>query len=122
MIPDPLKEWYANPQNMADLENALRAPILKEAMAVLRHIALPKSNFTDRTSAEAITHAAMEQNRNAGFFSYPDDLWQLTAPPAKPPTAPQGYSDSYVKAWAKARGLWEEPKGNQDQEQEQQPT
>lgn len=117
MIPDPLKDWYANPKNMADLEAALRSPIIKEAMAVLRHIGLPKSNFTDRGSAEAITHAAMEQNRNAGFYTYPDDLWQLTSPPAKPPVAPQGYSDSYVKKWGMERGLWEDHSTAQDQEQ-----
>lgn len=121
MIPDPLKDWYANPKNMADLESALNAPILCEAMVVLRYIGLPKSNFGDRTSAEAITHAAMEQTRNAGFFSYPDDLWLLTQPPAKPPVAPQGYSDSYVKAWAKRRGMWEDP-SDIASETEQQPT
>lgn len=108
MIPNPLKDWYANPSNQQQLETALNLPVMRAAMALLRDIAIPKSDFTDRTSAEAITHAAMEQNRTAGFFTYPDELWQLTELPKQPPKRPEGYSDSHVRAWAKKEGLWEE--------------
>jgi hypothetical protein len=117
MTPDPLKDWYADASKQTQLTEALNLPIVKEAMALLREIAIPRTDYTDRTSAEAITHSAMEQNRTAGFFSYPRELWELTEVPKKPPTRPEGYSDSHVKDWAKRQGMW------QDFEQtEQQPT
>lgn len=120
MIPDPLKDWYANARDQKDLEIALNLPIIQKAMAVLQRIALPKSDFSDRGSAETITHAAQEQNRTAGFFSYPDHLWQLTEPLISPPKTPAGYSDSYCIAWAKAHGMWEEdPKVGAEQEERQ---
>lgn len=115
MIPDPLKDWYANEADQKELIAALSLPIIQKAEAILRRIALPKTDFTDRTSAEAITHAAMEQTRTAGFFSYPDAMWELTEPPKRPPTTPQGYSDTYVKAWAKAHGMWEDEPATEQQ-------
>lgn len=108
MIPDPLKDWFANKADQDALIALLNSEIWQKAAALLHRIALPKTDYTDRTSAEAITHAAMEQTRTAGFFSFVDNLWELTEPPKRPPQSPQGYSDTYVKAWAKARGMWEE--------------
>lgn len=108
MIPDPLKDWFADPSKQAKLIEILNEPVLKEAMALLQRISLPRSNFTDRTSAEAIAHAAMEQNRTVGFFNYPDELWNLTELPAQPPKMPAGYSDSHVMAWAIRNGRFAE--------------
>lgn len=117
MIPDPLKDWYADKSKQTKLEEALRNPILQEAMALLQTISLPKPEFSTKSSAETITDAAMEQKRNAGFFSYPDHLWQLTEMPAQPPKPPEGYSESYVKSWAKRQGYL----GVTESETEQQP-
>jgi hypothetical protein len=108
MIPDPLKDWYADDSKQIALDQAMRQPIMQEAMALLQRICLPKTNFNDRASAEAIAHSSMEQCRTAGFFSYPDELWQLTEKPAAPPVRPEGYSEGYVKEWAKRRGYLED--------------
>lgn len=108
MIPDPLKDWYVDESKRNELAAILASPIVKEAMALLQRIGLPKSDFSDRPSAEGIAHAAMEQNRTAGFFEYPDELWRLTSLPAKPPEKPEGYSKSHVLAWAKENGMWDE--------------
>lgn len=108
MIPNPLKDWYADASKQTELTEALSLPIMKEAMALLREISVPRSDFGDRPSAEAIAHSSMEQCRTAGFFSYPRELWELTELPKKPPQKPEGYSDSHVKDWAKRNGLLEE--------------
>lgn len=107
MIPDPLKDWYADESKRVELEQALRLPIVQEAMSLLRHICVPKTDFSGRSSAEAIAHAAMEQNRTAGLFSYEDELWQLTELPKEPPKPPEGYSEAHVLAWARKHGMWE---------------
>lgn len=110
MIPDPLKDWFADESKQSQLIEALNAPIFKEATALLNTISLPSPDFTDRPSAEAITHAANEHWRNAGFFSYLSHLWQLTEAPKAPPQKPDAYSNSYVTGWARARGyLIEQP-------------
>lgn len=116
MIPDPLKDWYADESKQKELDEVLRTPILQEAMLLLQTVSLPKPDFSTKSSAETITDAAMEQKRNAGFFSYPDHLWQLTEKPTAPVRAPEGYSESYVKAWAKRHGYLDV-----SEEQEQQP-
>jgi hypothetical protein len=108
MTPDPLKEWYADASKQTELRAVLESPILKEAMTLLQTVSLPRPDYVERASAEAITNAAMEFKRNTGFFSYPSELWQLTEKPEKPPERPSGYSDSYVKSWAKDHGMWEE--------------
>lgn len=116
MIPDPLKDWFADQSKQAALIEALSSPIFREATALLNTISLPKPDLVERASAEAITYAAMEQKRNAGFFSYLDHLWQLTEPPKMPPKRPEGYSDSYVKAWAIRQGYFAD--GEQTEEQQ----
>lgn len=105
MIPDPLKEWFADASKQAALTEHLNAPIFKEATTLLQTISVPRPDSVDRPSAEAITYAAFEQKRCAGFFSYLDHLWQLTEPPKIPPKRPEGYSDSYVRAWAIKQGF-----------------
>lgn len=115
MIPDPLKDWYADESKRVELEKALRLPIIQEAIVLLQTISLPKPEFSSKTSAERITDAAMEQHRSAGFFSYMDHLWQLTELPAAPPKPPEGYSESYVRDWAIKHGLL----GDLDQTEQQ---
>lgn len=116
MIPDPLKDWYADESKQRDLEAALRLPIVKEAVALLQTISLPKPEFSTKTSAERITDAAMEQHRNAGFFSYLDHLWQLTEKPQAPPKPPEGYSDSYVMDWARKHHHFLEAESEKEQQ------
>lgn len=105
---DPLKDWYADPSKQQQLKAALDLTIVKEAMALLQRVSLPRADFVVRSSADAITHAAMEQKRSVGFFSYPEELASLTEKPEKPPTMPEGYSDPYVIAYAKAHGMWDD--------------
>lgn len=109
MIPDPLKDWHLDSNNLKELTEALQLPIMQKAMAVLQFVGLPRDAYSEKGSAEQITEAAFEAKRNAGYFSYPADLWNLTEPPPKAPKNPEGYSDSYVKEYAKKKGLWLEP-------------
>ena len=117
MIPDPLKEWFADASKQKELHTLLSSPIFKEAVALLTHISLPKPDFTTKSSAENITDSAMEYRRCTGFFSFPDHLWQLTEMPKLPPKTPEGYSESYVKDWARRKGHVDEL-----EQIEQQPT
>lgn len=102
---DPLKEWYADPTNLQQLEAVLKLPAIRKAFAVLEYVAQPRVDLVERSSADAITHDAMEQKRCQGFFSYTEHLYQLTEPLPQNPEKPVPYSDSYVLAYAKSKGL-----------------
>lgn len=102
---DPLKDWYADVSNLQQLEAVLKNQAFRKAIEVLEFVARPRPDFTERSSADAITHQAMEHKRCEGFFSFVEHLYTLSEPLPVTAEKLQPYADDYVQAYARRKGM-----------------
>lgn len=77
-----LREWNEDPELRMSLRRVLNSAPMRDALEVLLHSNFPR--MAPSAGADAMTSAALQHARNAGYYDFHRALQKLTEEPPDP--------------------------------------